>query len=110
MFIPFQQALCLYEYWDMRLFGKDLRPEKMNRTATAIYMGRVKSAVTKKVDYDNPIVIADTSAAELCPTIDANGTELLVEYEEDNLDNLPGDDNTGIDRPAAPQNLRILNS
>jgi hypothetical protein len=91
--------------WEGLAAGKNEMDSNRN-----IYMARVNSAVTENVDYDNPIVIADTSAAELSPAIAANGTELLVVYEEDNLDNLPANDNPGVDQPAVPQNLRILNS
>jgi hypothetical protein len=64
--------------------GKDERESDHN-----IYMARINRAVTENADYDKPIAIANTAAAELYPSIAANGSELLVVYEEDNLKDYP---------------------
>lgn len=69
-------------FWE-GLASADLEESESNHN---IYMVRVDRDVERNMDYDHPIVIADSSAAELNPTV-AGGKnfETLVVYEEDNL-------------------------
>jgi len=51
-----------------------------------LFASRLDNKAETALDYDNPIIIANTPAAELNPAIaKGNDSELLIVYEEDNL-------------------------
>jgi hypothetical protein len=70
--------------WEGLPAGTDERNSNRN-----VYMAKVNGDMTENTDYDTPIAVADTEAAELCPDIAVGCTELLVVYEEDNLKDYP---------------------